>query len=79
MNPTELQSLLNRTPFLPFRIHLADQSSFLITKPKWVAVGGGVTFIGMSRDVESDFFDEPVIVANRHITRVEPVVEQMVK
>lgn len=75
MNPQELKSMLERRPFIPFRIHISDQASYDITRPELVVVGGSMTFIGMIRNVQSDFFDEPVIIANRHITRLEPLIE----
>ncbi|HEY1191894.1 MAG TPA: hypothetical protein VGE74_29960 [Gemmata sp.] len=77
MSPEALKSLLIRKPFLPFRLHVADQTSYDITKPDMVMIGGAVTFIGLVRNVQSEFFDEPVVVANRHITRLEPIVEEV--
>jgi len=67
--------LLNRRPFMPFRLHISEITSYEIRNPELVLVGASVTFIGIIRNVQSDFFDEPVLVANRHITRVEPIVE----
>ena len=75
MSHESLRGMLNRVPFVPFRIHVSDQSSYLITRPQLVFPGSSDIVIGIVRDgVESDLWDEPVIVANRHITRLEPVV-----
>ena len=75
MSPESLRQMLERQPFLPFRLHLSDGRHFVISRPKLVFIGGSVTVIGIVRDVASEFFDEPVIVANRHITSLEPIVE----
>ena len=49
--------------------NLKDKTQSLIPEP--------TTFIGIVRDVASEFFDEPVLVANRHITRLEPLIEEV--
>ena len=36
---------------------------------------GAMTVIGIVRNVASEFWDEPVTVANRHITSLEPIIE----
>ena len=42
-------------------------------------IGGSVTVIGIVRDVASEFFDEPLTIANRHITSLEPIIEALAK
>lgn len=74
MPPESIRTMLQRQPFLPFRIHVGDQSHYDIMRPELVLLGGAVTVIGIIRNVQSEFFDEPVIIANRHITRLEPLV-----
>lgn len=77
MSPEELKSLLQRRPFLPFRIHLTEDGvSYDIRKPEMVSVGWTILFIGLVRDIKSEYFDEPVLVAIRHITRAEPIIEE---
>ncbi len=75
MSPESIRSMLNRRPFCPFRLHTSDGRHFVITKPDLVMIGGAVTVVGIVRDVQSEFFDEPVIIANRHILSLEPIVE----
>jgi hypothetical protein len=78
VSPEALRDMLTRVPFIPFRLHISDQASYDITNPRMVMVGGSVLVIGINRrDSASEFFDEPVIVANRHITRVEPLVDEV--
>ena len=72
----ELMAFLIRRPFLPFMIHLSDQSKFEDRNPRLVSVGTRATFIGIPRDnVKGETWDEPVIVYNIHIARIEPIIE----
>jgi hypothetical protein len=76
MTPEAIRNLLIRVPFLPFRLHVSDQARYDILNPRMVMVGSSVIVIGINRDdPASEFFDEPVIVVNHHITRIEPLVE----
>jgi hypothetical protein len=78
MSPESIRSMLDRRPFIPFRVHVSDQASYDITNPRVAMIGGAVLVIGITRrDSDSEFFDEPVIVANRHITRLEPLVDEI--
>ena len=75
MSPEALRDALKRQPFLPFRLHLSDGRHFVISRPELVFIGGSMTVIGIVRNVASEFWDEPVTVANRHITSLEPIIE----
>ena len=75
MSPEALRDMLNRRPFLPFRLHLSDGRHFVISRPELVFIGGSMTVIGIVRNVTSEFWDEPATVANRHITSLEPILE----
>jgi hypothetical protein len=75
MSPEELNSALKRRPFVPLRIHVSDQAMYEIRNPEMVMIGRTILFIGLRRDINSPYFDEPVMVAMRHVTRVEPIVE----
>ena len=75
MTPNELRCHVTRRPFVPFRIHVAEQATYEILKPEMVVIGTTVLFIGLRRDIDSPYFDEPALVALRHITRVEPIIE----
>jgi hypothetical protein len=78
MAPEAIRAMLERRPFIPFRIHVSDQVSYDVTNPRTCVIGGAATFIGIARDSDSPYWDEPVIVANRHITRLEPLVDEAV-
>lgn len=75
MSPDELNSALRREPFLPFRVHLSNGVHYEVRNPQMAAIGRTILFIGLTRDVDSPYFDEPVWVALRHITHIEPIVE----
>ena len=75
MSPREISSLLKRRPFLPFKVHVTGNVEYTIREPELTMVGQTVLFIGEKRDPASEFFDEPIFVAMRHITHLEPIVE----
>jgi hypothetical protein len=77
MSPNELKTMLARRPFVPIRIHVAEITHYDVYNPEMAVVGQTVLFIGLTRNVANEYFDEPVIVALRHITRVEPLIEAM--
>lgn len=72
----ELRAMLDRRPFIPFTIHLSDQSRFEIRNPHLVSVGTRATFIGIPREnVQGELWDEPVLIYNIHIARIEPLMQ----
>lgn len=75
MSPEELNRMLSRDPFVPLRIHVAEKTTYDIRNPNMAMVGRTILFIGLRRDIVSPLFDEPVLIAVPHITRVEPIVE----
>lgn len=75
MSPEELNSALRRRPYVPLRIHVTDGVHYDILNPEMAMIGRTILFLGLRRDVDSPFFDEPVMVSMRHVTRVEPIVE----
>ena len=72
MEANELYSVLKQQPFGPLRVYLSDGSSYEITHPDQVMVGRRASHIGMSGDGQGPF-QQIAIVANIHITRVEPL------
>ena len=77
MDPEQINAFTRRRPFLPFRLHVSGGVSYDVLHPDWVALGRTTVFVGMRRDVDSPYFDEPVVVALRHVIRIEPLVEEM--
>jgi len=50
MNPKEIEELLRREPFLPFRLFLSNGETFDITRPLSVAMGRSGLFIVLQDD-----------------------------
>lgn len=77
MDPEQIHTFTRCRPFITFRIHVADQVHYDVPNPEWVALGRTTVFVGMRRDSTSPYYDEPVVVALRHVTRLEPLVEEL--
>lgn len=75
MSPEELNSALRRKPYVPIRVHVTDGVHYDILNPEMAMIGRTILFIGLRRDIDSPYFDEPVMVSMRHVTRVEPIIE----
>lgn len=75
MAPDELAQLFNRRPYIPLRVHVAETTSYDVQNPNLAMVGRSILFLGLRRDIDSPLFDEPVMIALQHITRVEPILE----
>ena len=75
MTASEIHACLRRRPFLPFRVHVTGDVYYDVREPEMAMVGMSVFILGQRRNIESEYFDEPVLVALRHITRIEPLLE----
>jgi hypothetical protein len=76
MTPHALRELLARRPFVPFRLYVSDGRNFEVRRPELVVAGASLIIIGVVRPaVSNEFWDEPVLIANRHITGTDPIVE----
>jgi hypothetical protein len=71
----ELYRVFKQHPFTPVRVYVSDGSSYDITHPDQVIVSRRASHIGMRRDGQGPQgpFLNVAIVANIHITRVEPL------
>jgi hypothetical protein len=71
----EILDMLQRRPFVPFRIHLSDGSSFEVRHPDLVMPGARSVAVGIpAPNLPPDVYDRIVILALVHITRLEPIV-----
>lgn len=77
MAPEEIRPWLIRTPFIPLRFHLSDNSHYDVMKSEFVMLGRTVLLLGMRRDIDSPYFDEPILLTLGQVTRVIPLVEAM--
>ena len=74
VGPEDLNALCRAKPFVPFRLHVTGGTTYDITNPEFISIGRRVAFVGVRRDPNSEYFDEPVIVALVHMTQVEPII-----
>lgn len=75
MSATEINTLLRRRPFMPFRLHVTGDVHYDVRNPEMAVCGMSVFFLGQRRNVASEYFDELILVAIRHVTHIEPIVE----
>ena len=75
MLPSELKGWLDREPFIPLRLHVSGGVHYDVFKPQFVMLGHSMILIGLRREIDSPYFDEPVMVSLLHVIRVEPILE----
>lgn len=69
---TELTTLLNAKPFVPFRLHLSDGGAVPVPSRELVSVGRRMAIIGLLDPGQNDtIFDRWTMVSYMHVTRVE--------
>jgi hypothetical protein len=73
MVPEELQELLRRKPFEPFRVVMTDGEGYEIPHPDLLWVGQWTAFVGLTGEPGKTFFERSVKVDLDHIIRVEPL------
>src|SRR5437867_2410813 len=69
MHPEELLAAVRRRPFVPFRLHIADGSSYDIRHPEMILVTRRTAFVGIP--------GEPGQVAERAVTVVIPHISRL--
>jgi hypothetical protein len=73
MLPEDLRAALRAQPFVPFRVHLSDGTTYDIRHRNFVMVGKQSVLIGMSHNPDDPFYDRYETVALIHVVRLEPV------
>ncbi len=73
MPPRELLDLLRRQPFVPFRIHLSDGTTYDIRHSELVMVGIASATICIPTDPnQPELYGRTEIIALRHVIRLQP-------
>ena len=74
MRPDDINNVLRRQPFQPFRVHLSNGQAFEVRHPELAAVGRSTMFIGLpAPDLPPTTYDLFEIIALMHINRLEPL------
>jgi hypothetical protein len=75
MTRDEMQALLRRRPFQPFRVHLDDGTVYDITNPKRTLAGGTWFVVGIPdpKEPDPDISEHFEHVEWDEIVRIEPL------
>jgi hypothetical protein len=74
MRPDDINKVLRRQPFQPFRVHLSNGQTFEIRHPELALVGRSTMVIGLpAPDLPPTTYDLFEIIALMHINRLEPL------
>ena len=73
MPPEPILEALRRRPFVPFRLHLADQSAFEVRHPEMLILGRGHLALGIPSAGEPLLAERIVTVSLGHVVRMEPL------
>ena len=73
MPPTELQQLLRRQPFVPFRIYMADGSTYDVRRIEMCMVGLATATVGFPSSADSTLYDRTMILSLRQVVKLEPL------
>jgi hypothetical protein len=73
MRPEELSKILQRQPFIPFRIHLTDGKTYDIRHPENLMILRSRLDIAVDRDPATGVIGQVDFVSLLHLVRVEDV------
>ncbi len=72
MTSADVQILLRRRPFVPFRVVTTDGTLYEVRHPDLVMVGLGSVIIGYPASGHSGVYERADVVSLRHVIRLEP-------
>jgi len=74
MPPRELAQALSRRPFVPFRLHVTDGTTYDIRHPELLMVSPGSAIVGLpSATYALPLIERYEIVDLLHVVRLEPL------
>jgi hypothetical protein len=76
MSPETILGEIRRRPFVPFRVHESDGTTYEIRHPELILLGPRDAIIGIPRDPAVPLIERHEIVSLLHITRLEPIPVQ---
>ena len=75
MAPQEIYKEWKQRPFIPFRLHLSDGSSFDVLDPADVFVDMLRVYVGIEPD-DSGVFRRSMHLSPSHVSRIEPLPQE---
>jgi len=73
MPPAQFLDLLERKPFAPFRIYMADGSTYDVRRIEMCMVGLATATVGFPSAADSKLYDRTMILSLRQVVRLEPL------
>jgi hypothetical protein len=73
MAPQQLQDILRRKPFEPFRLVMTDGTGYEIRHPDLLWVGQRSAMVGFTGESGQTFYERSVKVDLLHVIRLEPL------
>ena len=70
MHPDEIFAAIRRRPFVPFRLHVSDGSSYVLRHPDSILVTRNAVILALPGDVNV-IAERAVTIAPIHVTRLE--------
>jgi hypothetical protein len=70
----QVLALLQARPFIPFRLHLLDGTSFEIRHPELLMAGARSLTIGVNANPALTYYERAATVALLHVSRLEPIL-----
>ncbi|MEW6250508.1 MAG: hypothetical protein AB1716_07660 [Planctomycetota bacterium] len=74
MDAEEIRKHLKKQPFVPFRVHLSDDSAYDVPHPDFAWVTRRLVTIGL-RPAQNGIPEQSVFCDPLHITHIEPLSE----
>jgi hypothetical protein len=73
MLPSELLAMIRQRPFVPFRIHVTDGTTYDIFHPEMVMPGISSAVIGLPANNAEPYYGRTETIALRHVVRLVPL------
>ena len=73
MRPHEIDAQLRQRPFVPFRLHLSDQSYYDVKHPEMAMVSRTVISLALYGEPGTDMPERIVLCDPIHVTRLDSI------
>ena len=73
MHPLQIVEPLRREPFVPFRLHLSDGSSYDVRHPEFAVVTTREVAVALQEQANGELPDRMIYCDPMHVTRIEPL------